>query len=92
MATNKNNLTGVVRDYKVTKDTHSSSVLFIVLVRVLMGGMILSAGLGKITGEAFDATGYLANINAVSPVSGLYGFMASNAALMKIVNVVVPTT
>ncbi|MFW6000518.1 MAG: DoxX family protein [Halorubrum sp.] len=72
--------------------THSLSALFIVLLRATIGGMILFAGLGKVTEWPFDAAGYLANVGSASPVSGLYAAMASNAALMEIVNVVVPVT
>ncbi len=92
MATNKNILTGEVGSSEITTDVHSSSVLFIVSVRILMGGMMLFAGLGKFMGEPFDATGYLANVDAVSPVSGLYGVMASSGVLMEIVNVLIPVT
>ncbi|GAA0542684.1 DoxX family protein [Halorubrum ejinorense] len=71
---------------------HSLSALFIVLLRATIGGMILFAGLGKVSEWPFDAAGYLANINPASPVSGIYAAMASNAALMEFVNVVVPVT
>lgn len=64
----------------------------IATLRVLLGGMILFAGLGKISEWPFDAAGYLANIDPASPVSGIYGAMASMPALMEIVNVVVPAT
>lgn len=67
---------------------------FIPLVglRLVLGGMILFAGLGKVSEWPFEASGYLANINPASPVSGLYGAMASSSALMEIINVVVPAT
>lgn len=71
---------------------HSLSALFIVLLRALIGGMILFAGLGKLSEWPFDAAGYLANVDPASPVSGLYAAMASMPALMEIVNVVVPVT
>jgi len=71
---------------------HSLSALFIVLLRATIGGMILFAGLGKVSQWPFDAAGYLANVGSASPVSGLYAAMASNAALMEIVNVIVPVT
>ncbi|GAA0507930.1 thiosulfate dehydrogenase [quinone] large subunit [Halorubrum aquaticum] len=71
---------------------HSLSALFIVLLRALIGGMILFAGLGKVSEWPFDAAGYLANVDPASPVSGLYAAMASMPALMEIVNVVVPVT
>lgn len=71
---------------------HSLSALFIVLLRALIGGMILFAGIGKLTGEPFSAAGYLANVDPASPVSGLYAAMASSPALMELINVVVPVT
>ncbi|RAW45882.1 DoxX family protein [Halorubrum sp. 48-1-W] len=71
---------------------HSLSALFIVLLRAAIGGMILFAGLGKVTEWPFDAAGYLANVDPASPVSGLYASMASMPALMEVVNVVVPVT
>ena len=71
---------------------HSLSALFIVLLRATIGGMILFAGLGKVSEWPFDAAGYLANVDPASPVSGLYAAMASNAALMEFVNVFVPAT
>jgi thiosulfate dehydrogenase [quinone] large subunit len=71
---------------------HSLSALFIVLLRASIGGMILFAGLGKISEWPFDAAGYLANVGSASPVSGLYAMMASSPALMEFVNVFVPVT
>ena len=75
---------------------HSLSALFIVLLRALIGGMILFAGIGKfafVRGEAFDASGYLVHgVDAASPVSGIYAAMASSALLMEIINVVIPVT
>ena len=75
---------------------HSLSPVFIVLLRVLMGGMMLFAGLGKYAtisgGEGFNAAGYLANIDSASPVSGLYGWMAASGTLVEVVNVVIPLT
>lgn len=75
---------------------HPMSALFIVVLRIVMGGMILFAGLGKVAavpgGKSFDAYGYLAHVDAASPVSGLYGWMAANAALMDVINVLIPAT
>lgn len=72
--------------------SHPLSGLFVVALRLVIGGMILFAGLGKASEWPFDAAGYLANVPAASPVSGLYGAMAANGALMEIVNVLVPAT
>lgn len=75
---------------------HPLSAWFVVLLRLFMGGMILFAGLGKIAlvpgGEAFNAYGYLANRDAASPVSGLYGAMAESAMLVDVINVIIPAT
>ena len=71
---------------------HSLSALFIVMLRATIGGTILFAGLGKVSEWPFDASGYLANIDPASPVSGLYAAMASSPALMEFVNVFVPAT
>ena len=75
---------------------HALSAWFVVLLRAMIGGMILFAGLGKYAfvpgGEAFDAGGYLANVDAVSPASGLFALMAESALFMEFVNVIVPLT
>ncbi len=76
-------------------EAHTLSGLFAVILRLMIGGMMLFAGLGKfaaISGEAFDASGYLANVDAASPVSGLYGAMAGSPAFLEMANVVVPWT
>ena len=75
---------------------HPSSALFIVLLRIVMGGMMLFAGLSKYAavpgGESFDAYGFLANSDAPGLVGGLYGAMAANATLIEVVNVIIPLT
>ncbi|MES3518325.1 MAG: DoxX family membrane protein [Natronomonas sp.] len=75
--------------------THPLAVPFVALLRLLLGGMILFAGLGKfeaIAGEAFDASGYLANVDPASPVSGLYAAMAASPVLVEAINVLIPVT
>lgn len=93
---NENRLETRVGNVTLYGKPHSLSALFVVLLRVVMGGMILFAGLGKYAfvpgGDAFNAAGYLGNVDAASPVSGLYGAMAANAALMDVVNVIIPLT
>ncbi|WP_245998411.1 DoxX family membrane protein [Halalkalicoccus subterraneus] len=59
-------------------------------LRLLMGWIFLTAGIGKLTGEPFDAAGYLANVDPTSPTAGLYGAMAANPMLMDLINVAVP--
>ena len=78
-------------------EPHALSALFVVLLRFVMGGMILFAGLGKYAfvpgGESFNAGGYLGNaIDTASPVYGLYGWMASSAMLVDVINVIIPLT
>lgn len=71
---------------------HALSAWFVVALRAMIGGMILFAGIGKLQEWPFDASGYLANVDPVSPASGLFGLMAESALLMDVVNVVVPIT
>lgn len=75
---------------------HPMSTWFVVFLRLAMGGMILFAGLGKYAfvpgGEAFDAWGYLAHREAVSPVSGVYAAMAESALIVDVINVLIPAT
>ncbi|SDQ29018.1 DoxX family protein [Natronobacterium texcoconense] len=75
---------------------HALTAWFVVALRFVMGGMILFAGLGKfafVSGEPFDASGFLVHgVDPASPVSGLYAAMAGNAALIEVINVIVPAT
>ena len=75
---------------------HSASVLFVVALRAAIGGMMLFAGLGKfafISGEAFDASGYLVHgVDAASPVSGLYAAMGATPWFVEMANFLVPVT
>lgn len=88
-----NEFGGEIGGVTILGKAHSLSALFIVLLRATIGGMILFAGLGKVSEWPFDAAGYLVHgVDAASPVSGLYAAMASNAALMEFVNVFVPAT
>lgn len=88
----QNRLEGQFGRITLRGEPHALSALFVVMMRFVMGGMILFAGLGKYSAGGFDASGYLANIDPASPVSGLYAAMASNAALMDVVNVIIPLT
>ncbi|TKX82334.1 DoxX family protein [Halorubrum sp. SD626R] len=92
MSTKTNEFGGEFGGITLLGKAHSLSALFIVALRAVIGGMILFAGLGKVSEWPFDAAGYLANVDPASPVSGLYALMASSPALMEIVNVVVPIT
>ncbi len=72
---------------------HALSAWFVVALRFVIGGMILFAGIGKVSEWPFDASGYLVHgVDAASPVSGLYAAMAASPALMEIVNVIIPVT
>lgn len=72
---------------------HALSAWFVVALRFVIGGMMLFAGIGKYTGEGFDASGYLVHgVDAASPVSGLYAWMAGSGMLMEIINVMIPAT
>ena len=77
-------------------EAHTLSGLFVVALRVAIGGMMLFAGLGKlsfVSGEPFDASGYLVHgVDPVSPVSGLYAAMASSPLLLELINVIIPVT
>ena len=72
---------------------HQLSTVSVVALRFVMGGMMLFAGIGKLTGEPFDASGYLVHgVDAASPVSGIYAAMAANPALLDVINVLIPWT
>lgn len=71
-------------------EPHALSAWFVVGLRVTMGLVFLGAGLGKVTGEAFDAGGYL--MGASGPFAGVFEAMAANPALLDVINVVVPAT
>ncbi len=94
--TTRNRLESRYAGISLEGQPHALSAWFVVALRFLLGGMILFAGLGKlaiVSGEAFDASGFLVHgVDPASPVSGLFGAMAGNAALLEIINVVVPAT
>ena len=97
MATeNRNRLESRLGGVTLQGQPHSLSAVFVVLMRLVIGGMILFAGLGKYAavpgGSAFDAQGYLLHRDPASPVSGLYGAMAESAMLMDVINVIIPLT
>lgn len=97
MKTNtENRLESEYAGIDIEAQPHALSAWFVVALRFMIGGMILFAGLGKYAfvpgGDAFDAGGYLANVDPVSPASGLFGLMAESAMFMEFVNVIVPLT
>lgn len=82
-----------VEELTIDGKSHPLSGLFVVALRLVIGGVMLFAGIGKVIGEPFDASGYLVHgVDAASPVSGLYAAMASSAMLMDVINVVIPVT
>ncbi len=94
--TNNNRLESRYAGITLEGHPHALTAWFVVALRFLMGGMMLFAGLGKyavISGEAFDASGFLLHgVDPASPFSGLYAAMAGNAALLEVINVVIPAT
>ncbi|MCU4743750.1 DoxX family membrane protein [Halobacteria archaeon AArc-m2/3/4] len=94
MSTNtRNRLESQYAGFTLEGTPHALSAWFVVALRFLLGGMMLFAGIGKYTGEAFDASGFLVHgVDPASPVSGLYATMAGNAALLEVINVVIPLT
>ena len=94
--TTRNRLEGRIGDLTLTGEPHASSVFTVIAFRLVLGGTMLFAGLGKFAvipgGEAFNATGYLANRDPASPVSGLYAAMAESAMLIDAINVIIPVT
>lgn len=69
---------------------HALSAWFVVALRLVMGGAFLGAGLGKFTGEPFNAGGYL--MGAEGPLAGVFQAMAASPAFLEFANVVVPVT
>ena len=92
--TTQNRLESRYAGITIEGQPHALSAWFVVALRFVMGGMILSAGLGKLTAaEPFDGSGFLLHgVDPVSPVSGLYAAMAGNAIVLETINVVVPVT
>lgn len=91
--TTRNRLESRYGGLTLTGDPHALSAWFVVALRLVIGGMILFAGLGKVREWPFDASGYLVHgVDAASPVSGLYAAMAATPAVMEAINVLIPVT
>lgn len=90
--TTQNRLRSTYAGITLTGEPHPLSAWFVLALRLFMGGMILFAGLGKLTGDGFNAYGYLANRPDASPVSGLYAAMAESALLIDVINFIIPVT
>ncbi len=54
-------------------------------LRLPTGWIFPTAGLGKLTGEPFDAADYLVDVDPASPTAGVYGAMAANPKLMDLI-------
>lgn len=90
--TTQNRLRSTYAGITLTGEPHPLSAWFVLALRLFMGGMILFAGLGKLTGDGFNAYGYLANRPDASPVSGLYAAMAESVLLIDVINFIIPVT
>ncbi|SFR33943.1 DoxX family protein [Halogeometricum limi] len=67
---------------------------WLVALRLITGYWFLHAGWTKfafVSGDAFDASGYLANGTAGSPINGFFVWAAGTPWLMEITNVMIPT-
>ncbi len=93
MSTTTNRLESRIAGITLEGYPHSTSALFVVITRLVVGGMMLFAGLGKVTAWPFDASGYLVHgVDPASPVSGMYAAMAANEMLLATINVLIPIT
>jgi thiosulfate dehydrogenase [quinone] large subunit len=91
--TTRNRLESRYGGVTLTGEPHALSAWFVVTLRLVIGGMILFAGLGKVREWPFDASGYLVKgVDPASPVSGLYAAMAANPTVMDAINVLIPVT
>ncbi|MFC3957212.1 DoxX family protein [Halovivax cerinus] len=72
---------------------HALSAWVVVALRFVMGGVMLFAGLGKVSEWPFDASGFLLHgVDPASPVSGIYATMAQTPVVLETINVIVPAT
>ena len=95
MPTTANKFESTLGGIHVEGKAHSLSAWFVLALRLMMGYAFLHAGWTKfafVSGEAFDATGYLkfATVNNGSPVADVFVAIANTPWLMDIVNVAVP--
>lgn len=91
--TTQNRLEGRLGSITLEGHPAPSSAVFIVLTRLVMGGVLLFAALGKIREWPFDASGFLIHgVDPASPVSGLYAAMAANEMILGTINIVIPAT
>jgi len=93
--TTANRFDSTVAGIHVEGKAHSLSAWFVLALRLMMGYAFLHAGWTKfafVSGEAFDATGYLLHATASngSPIAGFFAGVASTPWLMGIVNIAVP--
>lgn len=92
--TTQNRLRSTYAGITLSGEPHPLSAWFVLVLRVLMGGMILFAGLGKYEavpgGDAFNAYGYLANSEGIG--AGMFTWMAETAVVLDTINVIIPAT
>lgn len=91
--TTQNQLESQYGGISITGQPHAISAWAVVALRFVMGGVMLFAGLHKVSDWPFDASGFLAHgVDPASPVSGLYATMAGTPAVLEAINVIVPAT
>ena len=88
-----NRLEGQIAGFTLDGYPAPTSALFVLITRLVMGGFLLFAGIGKFMEWPFDASGYLVHgVDAASPVSGIYAAMAANELMLATINVIIPLT
>ncbi len=90
-----NSFESTIGGYTVRGRAHSLSAWFVLALRLMMGGAFFWAGWTKlpfVSGQAFDATGYLkfGTVANGSPVADVFVAIANTGWLMSVVNVAVP--
>ncbi|WP_247731549.1 DoxX family protein [Halovivax limisalsi] len=91
--TTRNRLEAQYGRLSINGRPHALSAVTIVALRLVMGGVMLFAGLGKVSEWPFDASGFLVHgVDPASPVSGLYATMAGTPVVLEAINVIVPAT
>lgn len=95
MPTTANKFESTLAGIHVEGEAHSLSAWFVLALRLMTGYAFLHAGWTKfafVSGETFDATGYLkfATVNNGSPVADVFVAIANTPWLVDVVNVAVP--
>src|SRR6056297_3905281 len=91
--TTHNRLESQYGGISLTGQPHALSAWAVVALRIVMGGVLLFAGLHKVSDWPFDASGFLLHgVDPASPTSGLYAALAETPIVLDAVNVIVPAT